>query len=130
MCHIQSDYQKGRGNFWIAVRNKQVIGAIALLDIGNAQAALRKMFVNKTYRGGRYRVAPMLLEELFTSARFNGMKEIFLGTTPQFLAAHRFYEKNGFIEIKKDALPKNFPIMEVNTKFYKFELEAISKKPK
>lgn len=122
LCQMQSYYQNGKGNFWVALRNIQVIGTIALLDIGNAQAALRKMFVEKAYRGVRFSVASMLLEGLFASARSNGIKEIFLGTTPKFFAAHRFYEKNGFIEIKKDALPKNFPIMEVDTKFYKFEL--------
>jgi hypothetical protein len=46
------------------------------------------------------------------------IRDIFLGTTPHFLAAHRFYEKNGFCEIAKSALPASFPVMEIDTKFY------------
>ena len=49
---------------------------------------------------------------------FKGIREIYLGTTPKFLAAHRFYEKNGFAEIGKESLPEAFPIMSVDTKFY------------
>ena len=44
---------------------------------------------------------------------------ILLGTTEKFLAAQRFYEKNGFTEIQKDALPPKFPVMTVDVKFYK-----------
>lgn len=32
---------------------------------------------------------------------------------------HRFYEKNGFTEIDVAQLPENFPIMQVDKKFYK-----------
>ena len=102
--------------------NKKVIGTISLLDIGSGQAALRKMFVNNTYRGAKFKVASMLIETLFDWTRSAGLKEIFLGTTPKFIAAHRFYEKNGFEEILKESLPTAFPIMSVDTKFYKYEI--------
>ncbi|NGX35730.1 MAG: hypothetical protein K1000chlam1_00563 [Candidatus Anoxychlamydiales bacterium] len=115
---ISNFYQKDNGNFWIALDKNRVIGTIALLDIGNNETALRKMFVHKDYRG--MDVAKKLLETLLQWARKRFIKTIYLGTTPAFLAAHRFYEKNGFIEIQKEELPKNFPIMEVDKKFYKF----------
>jgi N-acetylglutamate synthase-like GNAT family acetyltransferase len=51
-----------------------------------------------------------------------GVKEIYLGTTDKFRAAHRFYEKNGFNEIAEYNLPGNFPVMEVDTKFYQLKL--------
>lgn len=120
--NIPSFYQKENGNFWVAVLNDKVIGTISLLDIGNRQAALRKMFVNNTFRGQKFKIAPMLLETLFDWARSVGLKEIYLGTTPKFIAAHRFYEKNDFEEIAKESLPTAFPIMSVDTKFYKYEI--------
>ena len=83
---------------------------------------LRKMFVNQGYRGKNYQVALELLNTLLNWAQLNKFREIYLGTTPKFLAAHRFYEKNGFNEITKTFLPKAFPIMKVDTKFYKYEL--------
>ncbi|MBN2479131.1 MAG: GNAT family N-acetyltransferase [Parachlamydiales bacterium] len=117
---ISDFYQKGKGNFWIALDNNMVVGTIALLDIGNDEAALRKMFVHKDYRGKG--VAKKLLEILLQWARKKHIKTIYLGTTPAFLFAHRFYEKNGFIEIQKEELPKHFPVMEVDKKFYKFNI--------
>ncbi|MGZ8552388.1 MAG: GNAT family N-acetyltransferase, partial [Chitinophagaceae bacterium] len=45
--NIPSFYQKNDGNFWVAVVENTVAGTIALLDIGNARGALRKMFVHK-----------------------------------------------------------------------------------
>ena len=122
LCDIKDFYQKDKGNFWVALFNEKVIGTISLLDIGNQQTALRKMFVDQTFRGKRYQVALMLLDTLLKWARANSIKEVYLGTTPKFLAAHRFYEKNGFNEITENILPSTFPIMKVDTKFYKFEL--------
>jgi hypothetical protein len=48
------------------------------------------------------------------------MREIYLGTTAKFLAAHRFYEKNGFEELLQSELPARFPLMSVDTKFYRY----------
>lgn len=118
LADIPGFYQKGAGNFWVALLNDNVVGTVALLDIENKQAALRKMFVRKEFRGSKYGIAKHLLDESINWAQRVGLKEIFLGTTAQFIAAHRFYEKNGFNEIAVKQLPKKFPIMEVDTKFY------------
>jgi N-acetylglutamate synthase-like GNAT family acetyltransferase len=64
-------------------------------------------------------VAENLLKVLIKWCKSKDVKEIFLGTTSKFLAAHRFYEKNGFSEIQKSDLPNSFPVMVVDTKFYK-----------
>jgi N-acetylglutamate synthase-like GNAT family acetyltransferase len=103
----------------VAEADGQVVGTIGLLDIGNDQAALRKMFVTEAYRGRTYGVAHALLDALFSWAENKGLAEIFLGTTDKFLAAHRFYEKNGFVEIAKTELPPAFPVMSVDSRFYR-----------
>ena len=95
-----------------------MVGTLALLDIGNERAALRKMFVTATHRGAEHGVARRLLETLLTWCQSRGDGEVYLGTTAKFLAAHRFYEKNGFREIAQAELPSSFPIMLVDTKFY------------
>ncbi|HVY04948.1 MAG TPA: GNAT family N-acetyltransferase [Burkholderiales bacterium] len=115
---IPGFYQRGAGNFWVAVEDDAVIGTIALLDIGNRQAALRKMFVAKPFRGSARNVARQLLDTLMQWSRDRGIAQIYLGTTPAFQAAHRFYEKHGFVEIAKEVLPPAFPVMKVDTKFY------------
>jgi N-acetylglutamate synthase-like GNAT family acetyltransferase len=106
----------------VALLDGKVVGTISLLDLGDNQAALRKMFVKKQYRGPAFNAAGSLLAELLTWARGRNLKTIFLGTTPKFLAAHRFYEKNGFAEILKESLPDTFPVMTVDTKFYRYEV--------
>lgn len=122
LLDIQNVYQKENGNFWVAVTCSEVIGTISLIDIGEGQGALRKMFVKNEFRGPVYAVAEKLLKILLKWCHANDMNKIFLGTTPQFLAAHRFYEKHGFFEIRKSELPASFPVMTVDTKFYQYTI--------
>lgn len=120
---IGSFYQTGYGNFWVARCGGEVVGTIALLDIGAGQGALRKMFVRPDHRGPGGAAEPLLDALLRWSAR-RPLREIFLGTTSKFVAAHRFYEKHGFTEIAKSQLPGRFPVMDVDTKFYHRRLAA------
>lgn len=122
LSNIESFYQQGDGNFWVALINDRVVGTISLLDISNKQAALRKMFVHQQHRGPTAGVAQRLLNEAISWSKHKQLSEIFLGTTSQFLAAHRFYEKNNFNEIAKSQLPEKFPVMHVDTKFYQYAL--------
>ena len=117
-------YQAGNGNFWIAKVEDNVIGTIALLDIGNGKSALRKMFVDRNYRGREFGIGQKLLNNLIVWAKQKIITEIYLGTTEKFIGAQRFYEKNGFFEIQKQALPQEFPVMDVDVKFYKFSVLA------
>ena len=119
---IAGFYQINNGNFWIAKIDNKIIGTISLLDIGNRKAALRKMFVDKDYRGKEFGVGQKLLNTLVDWTRHKEFTEIFLGTTEKFIAAQRFYEKNGFKEIEKQELPGTFPVMEVDIKFYRFSI--------
>lgn len=120
LSNIREYYQQGLGNFWVALKDQRVIGTISLLDISNKQVALRKMFVHKNYRGKTYKTAFFLLNKVIEWSGDHKVKEIYLGTTSKFEAAHKFYEKNKFEEIKKIELPANFPVMVVDTKFYKY----------
>lgn len=119
---VDNFYRHGRGDFWVAVNDQHVIGTIALKDIGSNQGALRKMFVHKDYRGAPKGVAQALLNHLLHEAKQRGFKQIFLGTTDAFKAAHRFYEKHGFNEVSERDLPMMFPRMKQDTKFYRLVL--------
>lgn len=118
LLDIPGFYQQGSGNFWVAVSDREVVGTIALRDIGNRQGALRKMFVKPAYRGKEKGVAGRLLDELILFATSAGVRDLFLGTIDQFVAAHRFYERNGFVQIRATDLPEAFPLMGVDTRFY------------
>jgi N-acetylglutamate synthase-like GNAT family acetyltransferase len=103
--------------FLVALCNGLPVGTIAYKNIDDV-AVIRKMFVQKNFRGSVYQTAQILLDRLEARIRQDGLQKIYLGTTEFFKAAHRFYEKNNYIEIAKDSLPEEFPIMTVDTKFY------------
>lgn len=125
---IQAAYRVGVGNFWVAQAPggapDHVVGSIGLHDMGADRrgkriAALRKMFVRENHRGGGAAgPAGLLLKTLEEHARRHGIAEIFLGTTEQFKAAHRFYERHGYTAIDADRLPLTFVRLAVDTRFY------------
>ena len=113
----------GPGGFWTGLDpDGRVVGVIAALNIGPGdeglgRIALRKMFVAPGFRGSG--LAAALLATLLGWCAATGVGAIFLGTTDRYLAAHRFYEKHGFARIARGELPQTFPVMAVDTVFYR-----------
>jgi N-acetylglutamate synthase-like GNAT family acetyltransferase len=126
LLNIPAVYQRGNGNFWVALDEDQVIGTIAAIDIGNQQLALRKMFVAAPYRGQAIGMGLQLLNTLCHWAIEREVREVYLGTIEAFKAAHRFYEKHGFQRIDLKELPATFPVMELDTRFYRRALPPSS----
>ena len=122
LSEIEQYYQRGTGDFWLALAGNRVVGCIGLKDIGQQQVALRKMFVARDYRGKQHGVANALLNTVLGHASQRKLTDIWLGTTDKFVAAHRFYEKNGFRDVSANSLPPAFPLMSVDTKFYRLSL--------
>jgi N-acetylglutamate synthase-like GNAT family acetyltransferase len=118
LLDVDGFYRSGAGDFWVASSAGRIVGTIALRDIGNGQGALRKMFVAVTHRGREHRIAGRLLALLMATAAERGVREVFLGTTERFTAAHRFYEKHGFRRVEPELLPAAFPRMRLDTRFY------------
>jgi len=115
-------YLQNSGNFWVAVDGEKVVGTIAMKNIGNGFGMMRKMFVRKEYRGKQAGVSQNLLNHLLQWAQHKNIREIYLGTIPEFKAAHRFYEKNGFFKIQKEDLPDRFPVIEHYKIFYCYKI--------
>ncbi|HEY0653916.1 MAG TPA: GNAT family N-acetyltransferase [Chryseosolibacter sp.] len=122
---IETFYQQGAGNFWIALLDDRVVGTIALIDIGNKQVALRKMFVKEGFRGHPYKTGQRLMDEAFSWMSKKGIEEVILGTLERFEAAQKFYARNGFVEVAKENLPGNFPRMPLDTRFYSKHLDLV-----
>ncbi|CAN5466190.1 GNAT family N-acetyltransferase [soil metagenome] len=116
---VENFYCSSDGNFWIAIENEKVVGTIALIDIDNHQSCLRKMFVHKDNRGKEKGTGQLLLDTLIAWCREKDIKEIYLGTIERLEVAIRFYKRNNFVEVDKQSLPENFPVMKVDTHFFK-----------
>ena len=123
LMYIADTFLNGGGNFWVALDGERVVGCVGLVNMGNAQVALKKMFVAREYRGKATGVAQSLLDTAVRWCRKGDIGQIFLGTVEQLQAAHRFYEKNGFVQLAKSELPATFPLVSVDTRFYKLDLE-------
>jgi putative acetyltransferase len=119
LANIPSFYQIKNGDFWVAENDLgEVVGTIALIDIGENEGVIRKMFVHKDFRGKTHGVAQSLFNALFEKAKKHQMHALYLGTIDRLAAAIRFYERNGFSLIEKQDLPPNFPLMAVDTHFF------------
>ena len=116
---IPEYYQQGAGNFWLAFEDGELVGTVALKDVGGDICALRKMFVKQAFRGRERGVAATLMRTLLDHARERGVREIYLGTVDVYHAAHRFYEKSGFTEIAREEVPDSVPLMDVDVKYYR-----------
>ncbi len=117
-------FLKGKSNFWIALHEDTVIGTIGIVDIGNHQAVVKKMFVSSEFRGPEPGVARMLMNTSKQWCIENGMFDVMLGTTERMLAAQRFYEKHGFNEVALDDLPQTFPVVHgIDKVFYRCQLD-------
>jgi Acetyltransferase (GNAT) family. len=117
---IENIYQINDGAFFVALVEGVVIGTFALIDLGNGNGTLRKFFVDSKFRGCASDASKLLWDKMLAWGKEKKYTSFFLGTTNKFKAAHRFYEKNHFIEINKSDLPTNFPVMVVDEKFYKY----------
>jgi GNAT superfamily N-acetyltransferase len=122
LLDIETNYHQDGGCFWGAFLGDELIGTIALINMGHHAGAIRKMFVKKEYRGKELGIAQQLLETLIQFARNNQITDIYLGTVEQLKAAHRFYERNGFILTAIEDFPAYFPRMMADTMFYHLHL--------
>lgn len=118
LLDIEKNYQGTGGGFWGAKVDGKVVGTIGLINIGGQGGAIRKMFVRKEYRGKESGIAQKLLDTLIQTCREKNITDLYLGTVDKLKAAMRFYERNGFRQIKKEELPASFPVMGADNVFY------------
>jgi GNAT superfamily N-acetyltransferase len=85
----------GKSRFWVAVDGDNVVGTVGILDRGENTAKLRRMFVQKVYRGTG--LGQKLLDTALTFAKEAGYVQIKLNTHANMKRAHHFYEKNKFV---------------------------------
>ena len=105
----------------MAMDGEKLIGTIALIDCGENMGLLKRMYVDKNFRGKG--ASAELLKTLLDFAKTNEFKQIFLETVRSMPAPNKFYAKNGFKEIEK--LPEElekFQFSKLNDIFYKLDL--------
>ena len=120
LLDIETNYHAGGGNFWGAFAGEELVGTIALIDIGHNAGTIRKMFIKDGHRGTG--LAQQLLDTLLQYAKEKNIAHLYLGTSAVLKAAHKFYERNGFVLTPVEQFPPYFPRMAVVTMFYQLKI--------
>lgn len=114
--NIIGTYLDTGGQFWLALLDGKVVGTIALVRMKDNNSALKRVYVDENIRN--MKIGKKMLEHVIKHAHDDGIKSIYLGTIDKFEAAQHFYRKNGFHLIPKEELPSDFPLVEVDNRFF------------
>jgi len=94
------DRQGGNG-FWVMLLNDSVIGMVGLERQTSEAVELRRMYLNKAFRGRG--LADRLLDRAEAEARTLGYHLMVLSTAEIQLGALTFYRRAGFQEVRREA---------------------------
>ena len=122
LLDIENFYIRSGGNFWVAYINDLLVGTCALLDLGNGVAKLGRMFVHPDYRGKPLQIAQKLFDFSVKWAKTKNLFIICLETTPEPCAAHKFYIKNEFAEVKASDFPPEYHLCPYPSRYFIKEL--------
>ena len=120
---IRNCYQKDGGEFWIAIKNGEVIGTIGLMIKEDNWAVMKKFFVKAEYRSQKVGLA--LYKKLLEYAVKMGVKHILLDTPSVAKASHKFYEKAGFNKVDLKDIPVKYTFPDRNSLIYVLDIWLI-----
>ena len=120
LSDIERYYFASGGYFWLALNGEQLIGTIALMNMGEGNGVMKKFFVRKDFR--HKGVGYELYRTLLKYAEENGFRRIVLDTPSVAVDSHRFYEKAGFSRIKQEELPFEYHYPDRNSLLYILKL--------
>jgi DNA-binding MarR family transcriptional regulator/GNAT superfamily N-acetyltransferase len=94
MARLVDNFDARRECCWIAEREGEPVGSVALVDDGDRVARLRVLLVEPAARG--HGIGRRLVDECLRFARHAGYQKIVLSTYSVLVAARRIYEAAGF----------------------------------
>jgi putative acetyltransferase len=86
---------------WVALAGGEVVGSVALRDLGDKELELKRMYLRPAHRG--YGLGKRLLAIQLEWARANGATVIRLDTSERMEAARGLYEAYGFRRVPGEA---------------------------
>lgn len=116
-----AEFYKG-GGFWVAELEGEIVGCIGLQKLNENIGVLRKMFVKKELRGTDLKIGQKLFDKLKSESQKLAFKSILLDTPSIAKASHRFYEKNGFLNLDRSQIPSDYTFPDRNSKIFELKL--------
>ena len=86
---------------WIALSGPEVVGSVALRDLGAGELELKRMYLRPSQRGRG--IGKHLLAVALDWARARGARTVRLDTSERMVAAQHLYEAHGFRRVAGDA---------------------------
>jgi GNAT superfamily N-acetyltransferase len=86
---------------WIALDGDDVVGSVALRDLGGGAAELKRMYLRPGARGQG--LGKELLAVSLAWAREWGFESVRLDTSERMVAAQHLYEAHGFVRVSGSA---------------------------
>lgn len=103
LAHLPGKYATPKGSLLIAYRGGQPAGCVALRDLGDGVAEMKRMFVPQRYRG--LGLGRALADRVIAEARKAGYRRMRLDTSKRQSEAIRLYESSGF-----ERIPPYYPV--------------------
>ncbi|MGH9125660.1 MAG: GNAT family N-acetyltransferase [Acidimicrobiales bacterium] len=112
----------------VAVDRNDIVGSVTFIpdgkcpfaeDIRDGECGVRMMAVAPSAQGRG--VGQLLLEAALARGRELGREAVFLHSTPQMTAAHRLYQRNGFVRTPERDW---FPVPELSLLAFRLELDG------
>jgi GNAT superfamily N-acetyltransferase len=86
---------------WVALSGEDVVGSVALRDLGDGTLELKRMYLRPDQRG--HGLGKRLLELALEWSRAHDARRVRLDTSERMVAAQRLYEAYGFRRVPGDA---------------------------
>jgi putative acetyltransferase len=92
-------YAGDRAGFWVADRDGDIVGTVAIRSKEGATCELKRLYVRPDLRGTGLGQALYAHAEAF--ARAAGYRTIWLDSSRRFARARRLYERNGYVLLEE-----------------------------
>jgi GNAT superfamily N-acetyltransferase len=92
--------EEKRNVFWVVESADEIIGCFGIESHGADDTELRRMYLDKSYRGAG--IAQRMLDHAQAEARALGFKKMILSTAEIQRSAVVFYRKSGFRQIRTE----------------------------
>lgn len=95
---FKSFYQKPDNNFWVLIKNQEILGTIGIVKKNKKTAQLKRFYLRKGWRGKGW--GRKLFGKAIRFCKRRGYQVLFANTTQRNKEAIRFFKKAGF-KLKK-----------------------------
>lgn len=112
---LPGPYVAPLGAIWLGEASEKAIGCVALRPIAEGTGEVKRMYVDRSWRGKG--VGRALLQTLIARARALGYHHLRLGTLGDMSAARSLYQSLGFAPIERYRADEM-----VDTEFYELDL--------